>query len=188
LFDPKGDKFFFNPIPEPPNVDETSPESFPTTPITNPVDLFAETDDKMTGTPHSNIGFEEKYKITKAPRFYSSTVASICLMAAIRQRNINKGKKIVNLRKARKKIGPSVNTMRKLPELVNNWNNPDYRWYVDSWLREQTAHTSDEISQILSDLQEGLTEEVWDLVTSRSGKKPSERVSKNGASPVKSYS
>lgn len=182
LFDPKGDKFFFKlPSKLTPNVGQTLPTTVPTAPLENPTGTFEEADDLRISTPYGSTGLEERHKIIDAPRFYSSTVASICFLAAIRQRNINSGKKIVNLRKARKKIGPSVNTMRKLPELVNNWNNPDYHWNVDSWLRKQTAHTPNEISQILSDLQEGLTEEVWDLVTSTSGKKPSERVSKNGA-------
>jgi hypothetical protein len=109
-------------------------------------------------------------------------------MAAYRQRNIDEDKKIKDLPVIRERFGPSANTMRKLPQLSANWSNPHYRWYVDIWLREQTAHTPDEITQILSDVREQLTAEDWHLVMSVSGPNALKPIPPNGRNPAQSYS
>jgi hypothetical protein len=189
LFDPEGEATFFNSYIKPTaDTEQQLPDSSPLELLDNPTDTVWKTGSNGKIPFHMNSGPEQKHKIIKPPRFYSATVASICLMAAIRQRNINEGKKIKNFRKTLKQIGPSKNTMRKLPELVGNWYNPDYRWYVDLWLREYTGHTPDEVSQILSDLRAQLTIEDWTLVISTASEKPVKRVSQNGTQPVKPYS
>ena len=116
---------------------------------------------------HVNAVQETTCQIIKPPRIYARSLSKICRMVCRRQRQIWDGKQILDIEAMRSQIGPSINTLRKLPELVSNWDDPHYRWYADTWLREQSGHTPHEVANLLSDLREKLTAEDWAVVIAR---------------------
>lgn len=113
---------------------------------------------------HMDALREETEQIIDPPRIYPGSLAKICRMVCLRQRQIEAGSQIQDIEVIRSKVGPSINTLRKLPELVANWTDPHYRWYADIWLRQQSGHAPHEITKLLNELWEKLTGEDWTVV------------------------
>lgn len=121
---------------------------------------------------HFNAQQVEPQQIIKLPRIYLKTLAKVCQMVSLRQQQIEKGQAIPDIETVRDNLSLSINTLRKLPELVSNWTNPAYRWYADTWLREQSGHKDEEITQMLSDVRERLLAEDWAVVIAAPAKPP----------------
>ena len=108
---------------------------------------------------------EELYQLMEPPRIYGKTLARVCLMVAERQRQLDKFGTVRDINEVRQQVGPSKNTLLKLPELVTHWYDVNYRWNVETWLRCYSGHSQKEISERLSYLKYNLTERVWAVVT-----------------------
>jgi hypothetical protein len=108
---------------------------------------------------------EELYQLMEPPRIYGKTLARVCLMVAERQRQLDKFGTVKDINEVRQQVGPSKNTLLKLPELVTHWYDVNYRWNVETWLRCCSGHDQKEISERLSYLKYNLTEKVWAVVT-----------------------
>ncbi len=121
---------------------------------------------------HFNVQQVEVQEIIKLPRIYPQSLVKVCQMVSLRQRQIEAGQAVPDMETVRTKCGLSINTLRKLPELVSYWSNPAYRWYADTWLREQSGHKAEEIPQMLSDVCERLMAEDWAVVIATPAKPP----------------
>jgi hypothetical protein len=146
-------------------------------PLNDPPDPF----DLGERPLYAQVLREEKCHIIKPPRIYPRSLAKICRMVCHRQRQIEAGKVIPDIEQMRSRTGPSVNTLRKLPELVSNWDNPDYRWYADNWLREQSGHAAHEVTKLLSELRAELTKEDWAMVITQPDGRTGNAASPNGS-------
>lgn len=110
---------------------------------------------------------EEAVQIIDPPRLYAYTLTKICHMVSWRQQLIEAGEPIQDIETVRSKMGPSINSLRKLPELVANWKDPRYCWYADVWLRQQSGHAPHERTRLLNELREKLMADDWTVVISR---------------------
>lgn len=159
------------PAPSVRGVDEACrAEAYPADSRTTPIN----SEPFMTGARPRPFNAEpvEPHHIIKLPRIYSKSLAKVCQMVSLRQQQIEKGQAIPDIETVRDNLSLSINTLRKLPELVSNWTNPAYRWYADTWLREQSGHKDEEITQMLSDVRERLLAEDWALVIAAPAKPP----------------
>lgn len=159
------------PAPSVRGVDETCrTEAYPPDSRTTP----ASSEPFMTGARPRPFNVEpvEPHQIIKLPRIYSKSLAKVCQMVSLRQQQIEAGQAVPDIETVRTKCGLSINTLRKLPELVSYWSNPAYRWYADTWLREQSGHKDEEITQMLSDVRERLLAEDWAVVIAAPAKSP----------------
>ena len=109
---------------------------------------------------------ETLYRYMDPPRFYGKTLAKVCRMVAERQRQIAKRGWVQDINEISKWIKrPSRNTLCKIPELVTHWDDVEYCWNVETWLRRYSGHNEKEISELLSYLRNNLKEDVWAAVT-----------------------
>ena len=103
--------------------------------------------------------------VATRPRIYARSLLKICRMAVVRQKALDENRPIPSIEQVRQKYGPSYNTLLKVIDLVNNWDEKTYFWDVTFWLKAHSGHTSTEITDRLNDIRTSLDPEDWFRVT-----------------------